>query len=159
MRRIAGRLFEDEQASHTLQPTALVNEALERLYKLDRIQWQNRAHFVALGARIMRKVLIDHARKRNAGKRDWGQRVTLTGQVLPATDTPLDLLDLDDAMNLLSQVDEVKCRVIELRYFGGLTLDEVAAVLDISPTTAKRHWQSAKAWLFRKLSQPAPMAR
>lgn len=153
LRQIAGRQFVDERPGHTLQPTALVSEALERLYRLDQIQWQDRAHFVAMGARIMREVLIDHARRRGAAKRDWGYRVTLTGQLSPETGGQLDLLDLDDAMTRLAKVDATKCQLVELRFFGGLTNDETAAVLEISPTTAKRQWQAARAWLFRQLSR------
>lgn len=155
LRRISGRQFADERSGHTLQPTALVNEALERLYRLDRIQWQDRAHFVAMGARIMREVLIDHARRRGAAKRDWGQRVTLTDQLAPGGDSLLDLLDLDGAMTRLEEIDPTKCRLVELRYFGGLTIEEAASVLELSPSTAKRHWQAARAWLYRQLDGQA----
>ncbi|MEM9532628.1 MAG: ECF-type sigma factor [Pseudomonadota bacterium] len=153
LRDIAGRQFARERSNHTLQPTALVGEALERLYRLDRIEWQDRAHFIAMGARIMREILIDHARRRGAGKRDFGQRVTLTGGALADGGAPLELLDLDEALSALAEFDPQKAKLVELRFFGGLSSEEAAAVLDVSATTAKRQWQAARAWLYRRLSR------
>lgn len=154
MRQIAGRQFAGERANHTLQPTALVHEAYERLISLNRISWTDRAHFLAMAARVMREVLIDHARKRGAAKRDWGRRVTLTGQLMPDSDQPLDLLDLDEVLKQLEDIDPMRARVVELRYFGGLTIEETASVIDQSPATVKRHWQVARAWLYQALRSP-----
>ena len=151
MRQIAARQFAGEKPSHTLQPTALVHEAYERLIQLNRISWTDRAHFMAMAARIMREILIDHARRKGAANRDWGHRITLTGQQIPNSDEPLDLLDLDSALTALAQIDAQRARVVELRFFGGLTIEETAAALDLSPATVKRHWQVARAWLYQSL--------
>lgn len=152
---IADRQLRGERAQHTLQPTALVNEAYLRLSGLSRMDWQDRAHFVRMAARVMREVLVDHARRRDAAKRDGGHRVTLTGLDLPAEATDVDVVALDSALVRLEQIDADKARVVELRYFGGLTIEETAEALGISPATVKRHWTAARAWLFEALS-PGP---
>ncbi|TNJ32853.1 sigma-70 family RNA polymerase sigma factor [Arenimonas terrae] len=152
LRLLAGRQFRGERAGHTLQPTALVNEAWLRLSGLERIDWQDRAHFVHVAARLMRGILVDHARRRDAAKRDGGQRITLTGLDVPAPEDGLDVMALDAALARLEQLDPDKARVVELRYFGGLGIDETAEALGCSPATVKRHWQAARAWLYDALS-------
>lgn len=152
LRALADRQLRGERANHTLQPTALVNEAYLRLSGLERMDWQDRAHFVRMAARVMREVLVDHARRRQAAKRDGGHRVTLTGLDLADEGGNLDALALDTALTRLEQIDPDKARVVELRYFGGLTIEETAEAMGSSPATVKRHWQSARAWLFDALS-------
>ncbi len=148
LRAVAGRQLRGERANHTLQPTALVNEAYLRLSGLDRMQWQDRAHFVRMASRLMREILVDHARRRDAAKRDGGHRVTLTGLELPADEPGLDVMALDTALARLEQIDPDMARLVELRYFGGLTIEETAEAMALSPATVKRHWQAARAWLF-----------
>ena len=134
----------------------LANEAYMRLSRLDRIDWQDRLHFVRMASRLMREILVDHARRRAAGKRDGGERVPLT--LLDATAAPagdIDLVALDAALDRLGEVDPLRAHLVELRYFGGLTIEETAVAMEISPATAKRHWQVARAWLFETLSDPA----
>lgn len=155
---VAGRQFEHERSDHTLQPTALVNEAYQRLVALDRIDWQDRVHFVAVAARLMREILIDHARRRNAAKRDAGERVVLEQADLPPTGTGIDAvdaIDLENALQRLETLDPVKGRVVELRYYGGLSIEQTAEALDLSPATVKRHWQAARVWLFDALEPRA----
>lgn len=151
LRALADRQMRGERGNHTLQPTALVNEAYLRLSGMDRIDWQDRAHFVRMAARIMREILVDHARRRDAAKRDGGHRVTLTGLDLPAEEGNVDVMGLDAALTRLEQLDPDKARVVELRYFGGLTIEETAEAMGSSPATVKRHWQAARAWLFNAL--------
>ena len=157
LRAIAARQFGNERRGHTLQPTALVNEAYQRLAALDRIDWQSRAHFLSVAARLMREILIDHARRRNAAKRDGGERVTLFTN-LPVQDRTLDALDLDQALQDLERIAPDKAKVVELRFFGGLSIQETAEVMQLSPATVKRYWQTARIWLYDALSQPAPDA-
>lgn len=153
LRALAERQLRGERSDHTLQPTALVSEAYLRLSGLDRMDWQDRAHFVHMAARVMRGVLVDHARRRLAAKRDGGRQVTLTGLDPAAADgSGVDALALDAALARLEQLDPDKARVVELRYFGGLTIEETAAAMASSPATVKRHWQAARAWLFEALS-------
>ena len=148
-----------ERREHTLQPTDLVHEAYIRLIDQRQAVWQNRAQFLAVLSRMMRRVLVDHARGRLAEKRSgrW-LRVTLTdADNQPGAPFEIDLLDLDTALSHLSQLDARKGRVAELRFFGGLSLDEMSHVLDVSPKTVARDWQMARAWLFKRLSEdPAP---
>lgn len=152
LRALADRQLRGERANHTLQPTALVNEAYLRLSGLDQMDFQDRSHFVRMAARVMREVLVDHARRRMAAKRDGGHRVTLTGLDIAADDGDIDALALDAALTRLEQIDADKARVVELRYFGGLTIEETAEAMASSPATVKRHWQSARAWLFDALA-------
>lgn len=154
LRALAGRQFERERGEHTLQPTALVNEAYQRLAALDRIDWQGRAHFIGVAARLMREILIDHARRRQAGKRDGGERVTLFTN-LPAQQDALDVLDLENALLRLETIAPDKARVVELRFFGGLSIEDTAEAMELSPATVKRHWQAARVWLFDALSHGA----
>jgi len=141
-----------ERGDMTLQATALLNEAYMRLVDARRINWQNRAHFLAMSARIMRRVLVDAARARNAQRRGAdAARVTLDEGLL-VSDTPeLDVLALHEALEEFARLDERKSRVVELRYFGGMTVEETAEVLDVSPETVARDWRLAKAWLRRRI--------
>ena len=154
LRAIARRQLSNERGDHTLQPTALVNEAYMRLARMDRIGWQDRVHFVRMAARLMREILVDHARRHGAGKRDGGERIPLTQLELVEPAMDLDLVALDAALERLAAVDPARAQLVELRYFGGLTIEEAAEALQVSPATAKRHWQSARAWLFDALSVP-----
>jgi RNA polymerase sigma factor (TIGR02999 family) len=140
-----------ERRGHTLQATALVNEAYLRLVDIDRVQWQDRAHFFAMAARQMRRILIDAARARGNQKRGGDVlKVSLT-QGLGVPDRAEDLIALDEALEALGEIDERRARVVEMRFFGGLSVDEVAEVLKVSPDTVKRDWKLAKAWLGREL--------
>jgi RNA polymerase sigma factor (TIGR02999 family) len=153
LRRLARRHMKGERAGHTLQTTALVNEAYLRLVDLTRVQWHDRAHFLAMAARLMRRVLVDHARSRAYAKRGGGEppvtfdeSLALIGQARP------DLVALDDALVALAALDARKGRVVELRFFGGLTVRETADVLGVSQETVLRDWRLAKVWLLRELS-------
>ena len=156
-RRIAGRQMRGERVEHTLSPTALVNELYLRLVDQRRTTWSNRAQFFGIAAQLMRRVLVDHARARLAEKRDGGRLVvSLTAADDVATPSPLtDVLAIDAALQRLGQIDPDQHRIVELRFFAGLTVDETANVLGRSPRTVKREWQLAKAWLFRELSERA----
>ena len=152
LRRLAGGYFGRERRDHTLQPTALVNEAFLRLVDQKRIQWQGRAHFLAIAATLMRELLISHARKHRAAKRgSGGQRVTLLDSDVAVEARDVDLLDLDRALSALAAFDTRQARVVELRYFGGMTVEETATVLEVSPATVKLDWTFARAWLLREL--------
>ncbi len=151
LHRIAKAYMQGERAGHSLQATALVNEAYLRLVDSRRVRWQDRAHFLAMSARLMRRVLVDHARSRGYQKRGGGAiRVTLAEDVaLEARDE--DVIALDDAIQALATVDPRKAQVVEMRFFGGLSVEEAAGVLNVSPETVKRDWRYAKAWLLRRL--------
>jgi RNA polymerase sigma factor (TIGR02999 family) len=140
-----------ERPDHTLQATALVNEAYLRLIEATQVEWQNRAHFVAIAARIMRHVLVDAARARGYQKRGGGKRVELNEAMLVAGQPDLDVIDVDRALTSLASVDERKAQMIELRFFGGLSLEETAEAMNISVDTVKRDWRAAKLWLLREL--------
>lgn len=141
-----------ERIAHTLQPTALVNEAYLRLIEGQRVQWQNRAHFFALAARLMRRILVDAARARGYQKRGGGEPMVSFDEALVVPTGPgNDLIALDDALIALAAVDPRKSQVVEMRYFGGLSLDETAEALQISRDTVKRDWKVAKLWLLREL--------
>lgn len=153
LRRLARRCLVRERAAHTLQPTALVNEAFLRLVDIRQVQWQNRAQFFAISARLMRRVLVDFARARVAGKRGGGaHQVTLDEDQVMSVQPGEDVVAIDDALNALSKVDARKAKVVELRFFGGLTVEESAEVLNVSPDTIMRDWKVAKVWLLRELS-------
>lgn len=145
LRGLAARQFGRERADHTLQPTALVSEAYQRLAALERIDWRNRSHFIGVAARLMREILIDRARRRQAEKRDGGQRVTLF------TNLPAQEGALEQALQRLEALVPDKARVVELRFYGGLSIEETAEVMEISPASVKRHWQAARVWLFDAL--------
>lgn len=143
-----------ERSDHSLQPTALVNEAFVRLVGVNRIDWRDRAHFLAIAARTMRRVLVDHGRRRRNQKRGGGQaQVTFTESLAIIDEPSNDIVALNDALDALAAIDERKSRVIELRCFGGLTVNESAAVLGVSPDTIQRDWRLAKAWIRRELAR------
>jgi RNA polymerase sigma factor (TIGR02999 family) len=156
LRRLARLHMRSERDNHTLQTTALVNEAYLRLIDLRRIRWQDRAHFLALSAQLMRRILVDHARSRNYQKRGGGvDTVTLDDLVVEAPQRGADLVALDDALELLARVDPRKSQVVELRFFGGLSVEETAETLKVSPETVMRDWRLAKVWLLREISSHA----
>ena len=145
-----------ERQGHTLQATALVNEAYLRLIDVRQVRWQNRAHFFAVSARLMRRILVDSARSRRYQKRGGAApRVTLDDALLVGTERGKDLVALDDALQALSALDPRKGQVVELRYFGGLTVEETAEALHVSPDTVMRDWKLAKVWLLRELGRSA----
>ena len=152
LRRIARRCMAGERVGHSLQATALVNEAYLRLIDVKHVNWQNRAHFLAMSARLMRRILVDYARSKGYQKRGRGAvKVTFDEGLPVAVEPPVDLVALDDALKVLATMDERKSRVIELRFFGGLSVEETATVLAVSPDTIMRDWKLAKAWLMREL--------
>ena len=153
LRRLARAYFADERAEHTLQPTALVHEAYIRLVNWENVSWQNRAHFFAVAADVMRKILIGHARKRNTLKRTGGQKIVLDEAVSFAREKELDLVRLDEALSTLGKIDERQARIVELRFFGGLTIEETAHVLKISEATVRREWTFAKTWFKREMER------
>ena len=153
LHRIAMRQMRHERADHTLNATALVHEAYLKLTDQNQISWQNRAHFFAIASRVMRQVLISYARKHNAEKRGGGVPNTLLeGKEIALNDRADELLALDEALTRLSTFDERLAQVVEYRFFGGLTIEETAAVLEVSTMTVKRDWNKAKAWLYRELN-------
>ncbi len=152
LRRVARRYLRQERPNHTLQSGALVNEAYLRLSREKAPQWKNRAHFFGVAAQLMRHILVDHARSRKAAKRGAGlPRLALDDQMALPQTRDLDLLALDDALNRLAELDPQQCKLIELRFFGGLSIEETAVVLDVSPATVKREWTTARAWLLREM--------
>ena len=151
LRRLAHRYMEGEPRGHTLQTTALVNEAYMRLVGYNRMQWQDRAHFFAVSAQVMRRILVDHARRHNVKRGAGAQRVDFDEAAVVAGARAPDLVALDDAMNALARLDMRKVRIIEMRFFGGLSAEETAEVLDVSPATVRRDWSIAKLWLYREL--------
>ena len=153
LRQIAGRMLAAERPNHTLQATALVNEAYLRLVDAREVNWQDRAHFFGICARAMRQILVDYARSRGSAKRGGDQVVIELDEALAAGWSPgARLLELDDALNRLAQLDPRKCQVVEMRYFGGLSIEETAEALKISVETVRRDWNMAQAWLHRELS-------
>jgi len=157
LHRIAARHLSRERKGHTLQPTALVSEAYLRLAKQPAgKQWQDRTHFFAVAARVVRAVLVDHARARLATKRGGGAiSVELSDTVARVPAPPVDLIDLNDALTALEAIDKQQSRVVELRYFGGLSVDETAAVLAVSASSVDRDWLLAKTWIRRHMTRPA----
>jgi RNA polymerase sigma factor (TIGR02999 family) len=153
LHRLAARQLACERADHTLQPTALVNEAYFRLIDQTRVRWQNKAHFLGIAAQMMRRILVDYARARRYAKRGGGAPVvTLDEAAALSVERASELVAVDDALTRLSEVDSRKARVVELRFFGGLSVEETAEVLQIAPNTVVRDWRTAKAWLHRELS-------
>jgi len=157
LRRLAGGYMQRESPGHALQPTALVHEAYVRLIDQRRVQWRNRAHFFGVAASMMRRILVDHARARRAGKRGGdAERVTLVGDEVAAVEqNGIDVLALHESLERLAAFDPQQERIVELRYFGGLTIEEAAEVVGISPATVVREWTIAKAWLRADLSRSA----
>jgi RNA polymerase sigma factor (TIGR02999 family) len=154
LRRIARRHMAGERPNHTLQATALVNEVYLRLVDIRRVQWQDRAHFFAMAARLMRRVLVDSARARKNQKRGGAlHRVTLDLNLIAANEDPHDLIAIDQALEALATQYERKSQVVELRFFGGLSVEETAEVLEVSEETIMRDWKFAKNWLLRELSR------
>jgi RNA polymerase sigma-70 factor, ECF subfamily len=152
LRRLARGYMSRERREHTLQPTALINEAFIRLAGAKSVRWEDRAHFFGISARLMRRVLVDHARARGFRKRGArAEKVSLHEVSIPAPEPPVDLVALNLALEVLEKKDERKCRIVELRFFGGLTVEETAEVLQVSPDTVKRDWRMAKLWLLRQL--------
>jgi len=155
LRRMARRSMRRENPGHTLQPTALVNEAYLRLVDIAQVRWQDRAHFFAVAAQTMRRILVDGARARVAGKRGGGAvHVNLDESIDAMPDRGSQLVALDDALEALARLDPRKAKVIEMRFFGGLSVEETAEVLKISPETVMRDWKMARAWLMRELAAP-----
>jgi RNA polymerase sigma factor (TIGR02999 family) len=160
LRRVAHNHFRHEKRAHTLQPTALVNEAYLRLVQIKRMTWQNRAHFFAMCSRLMRQILVDAARARRMNKRGGGAEIMpVDDNLLPAGSAVPDVLALDDALNALERFDPRKSRVVELRFFAGLSVEETATVLAVSTDTVSRDWKFAKSWLFRELRDGRPSPR
>jgi len=154
LRRLAKHYMRGERPGHTLQATALVNEAYMRLIDYREMQWQNRAHFFAVAAQLMRRVLVDHARSRNYAKRGGiQQRLSLSEADQVADKPDVDLAALDDALKTLAEMNEQQSRIVELRFFGGLTIEETAEVLGISHATVERDWAVARAWLRREIQR------
>lgn len=152
LRRIARQYLRKERSDHTLQPTALVHEAYMKLIDISDVSWQDRAHFFAVASNVMRHILVDHARARATDKRGGeAQRIALEDAGSLSDERDIDLLALDEAMRQLAKFDATQSKIVELRFFGGLTIEETAHVLSISPATVKREWTMAKAWLFRRM--------
>lgn len=152
LRKLAQGYLEGERGDHTLQATALVHEAYVRLVDWKNVSWQNRAHFFALAAQVMRRVLVDHARRRKAEKRGGGlTKLALEEAVSFPQQREIDLVELDEALKTLAQLDAVQSNIVELRFFGGLTIEETAEAMRISPATVKREWTMAKAWLHKTI--------
>ena len=152
LRRLARRYLRRERRDHTLQSAALVNEAYLRLIRQEHPQWQNRAHFFGVASQLMRHILVDHARNRAAAKRGAGApRLTLDPDIALPQERDVDLMALDDALNQLAALDPQQSRLVELRFFGGLSIEETSVVLGVSPATVKREWATARAWLQREM--------
>ena len=153
LRRLAGRYMRFERVNHTLQPTALVNEAYARLIQERHIHWKSRAHFFTVASQLMRHILVDHARARRAAKRGGMQhQVTLVEDILPAPgQSQIDVLALHEALEQLTRLDPRQGRIVELHFFGGLSFEEIASVLEISERTAKRDWSMARIWLYKRM--------
>lgn len=152
LRKIARQYLRKERSDHTLQPTALVHEAYMKLIDISDVSWQDRAHFFAVASNVMRHILVDHARARQTEKRGGeARRIALEDAVQLSDERDIDLLALDEAMKQLAEFDAQQSRIVELRFFGGLTIEETAHVIGISPATVKREWTMAKAWLFRRM--------
>ena len=152
LRQQAARYLRKERPNHSLQATALINEAFLRLIDVKDVQWQNRAHFFAIAANLMRRILVDHARRRDAEKRGGSQVcLTLDEGLAWANEPDVDLLAIDEALDRLAIIDEQQARIVELRFFSGLTVEETATALGVSPKTVKRDWSVARAWLKREI--------
>ena len=151
LRRLAHNYLRKERPDHTLQSAALVHEAYLCLMKQEPMEFENRAHFLAVCAQLMRQILVQYARRRNAAKRDGGYKLTLDESVVPARSRSVDLMALDDALNGLAKLDQQQSRIVELRFFAGLSIEETSQVLGVSPATVKRDWNAAKLWLYNEV--------
>ena len=154
LHRLAHHYMRRERAGHSLQTTALVNEAYLRLVDYKRMHWQNRAHFMAAAAQAMRRILVDHARRHNIKRGAGAEHVSLDADAVMCPDRADDFVSLDEALTVLAERAPRKAKVVELRFFGGLSVEETAEVLRVSPITVMREWKSAKAWLYRELANP-----
>ena len=152
LRRLARRYMRAERPGHSLQATALVNEAYTRLVDYNRMQWRDRAHFFAVSAQLMRRILVEHARRHNLKRGGSVQHVSLDETAVLCGNQEPDLAALDDAMNALARLDPRKVQVVEMRFFGGLSVEETAEVLQVSTITVKRDWRAARTWLYRELT-------
>ena len=153
LRRLARYYLASQRSDHTLQSTAIVHEAYLRLAGRDNVHWDNRSHFFAVAAQLMRRILVDHARKRNAAKRGGAQLTLLVDEAVePSSQRELDLVALDDALKALAELDERQSRIVELRFFSGLSIEDTSRLLEISPATVKREWSTARAWLYEEIS-------
>ena len=155
LRRVAHRYLRHERPDHTLQSTALVHEAYLRLQKQGAKEFENRAHFFAISAQLMRQILVEHARRRLATKRAGGHRLALDDTIGFAKSKSVDMVSLDEALNGLARLDPRQSRVVELRFFGGLSVEETSSVLGISPATVKRDWMTARVWLLHEMNRAA----
>jgi RNA polymerase sigma factor (TIGR02999 family) len=154
LRRLAHRYMSRERPGHTLQTTALVNEAYVRLVNRKDVHWQNRAHFFAIAAELMRTILVDHARSHAYAKRGGGaQKIELDEAMIVSQERAAEVVALDDVLKELAKIDPQQSRIVELRFFGGLTIEETAEVLALSPATIKREWSTARAWLYHELAK------
>ena len=155
LRRLAGAYLRRERSNHTLQSTALVHEAFMRLVQQQDVQWRNRAHFYAIAAQMIRRILVDYARSQHAEKRGSGAiKLELDeAMAVPQAGSDIDLLGLNDALDRLTEMDERQGRIVELRFFAGLSIEETAEVMHLSPASIKREWQTARAWLFREMTR------
>jgi RNA polymerase sigma factor (TIGR02999 family) len=157
LRRLASRYLRRERSDHTLQSTALVHEAFLRMVDQKSVRWQNRAHFFGIAAQWIRRILVDHARSRQALKRGASPFLLSLDEAIAASQQrSVDLVALDDALGGLARLDPQQARIVELRFFAGLTVEEAAEVLRVSPATVKRDWTAAKAWLYREMSGKRP---
>ncbi len=154
LRRVAHNYLQRERPDHTLQSTALVHEAYLRLVDQKSVQVQDRAHFFAVAARLMREILVDHARRRSTRKRGQQYKISLDDAVETPRKEELDLLRLDDCLHELGRVDAQQARIVELRFFAGLSIEETSQVLQISPASVKRYWAAARGWLYREMNRP-----
>ncbi len=161
LRRLARRYMRGERPGHSLQSTALVNEAWMRLVDYERMHWQDRAHFFAVSSQLMRRILVEHARRHNVKRGGGVLHVSLDETAMVAggqdEDQSAELVGLDDALNALARIDPRKVQVVEMRFFGGLSVEETAQVLRVSPITVKRDWRAARAWLFREMTGDEPI--
>ena len=155
LRRVAHHYLQGERSGHTLQSTALVHEAYLRLADQGPFQFQNRAHFFAVASQLMRQILVDYARSWRAAKRGGGHRLTLNTNVALRSSKQVDLVGLDDALKSLERLDARQCRIVEMRFFGGLSIEETSQLLGISPATVKREWSTARVWLHHEMSRAA----
>jgi RNA polymerase sigma factor (TIGR02999 family) len=154
LRRLAHHYLQNERPGHTLQSTALVHEAYLRLEKQGAAEYQNREHFLAICAQLMRQILVDYARSRNAARRDGGYRLTLDDNLAFKTRS-LDMVALDDALKELAKLNQQQSRIVELRFFGGLSIEETSRAMNLSPTTVKKHWAMARLWLHHQMAKAA----